>query len=321
MDRSNRNIDDGNTVTETACAYGEESCTLCSATCTNVTGTITSYCGDGSCKGPETVTNCITDCPITCGDGTCNSTINETCSSCEVDCACVSGYTCSNGTCTKIVASSGSLNDDDSNNPSSSNINTQTKTKIDNKVDKLVKTRTWKKTETVSLKEQEKFESEQGFTKQISKNERVKIKVGGSDHHIGVTEITKTTVTIQIASTPQEKTLTIGDERKFDIDNDGTYDIYAKLNDIIDDKADITMRAISETVTSASESKQQNQEASAQEKQQNEKMIWTAMVIGIIIAILIIGALTYFSYKKSKQESKIVQSSSFSQSNSSTIQP
>jgi len=44
-------------------------------------------CGDGTCNGTETCSNCPADCgacaPV-CGDGTCNGT--ETCSSCQTDC-------------------------------------------------------------------------------------------------------------------------------------------------------------------------------------------------------------------------------------------
>jgi cysteine-rich repeat protein len=43
---SGEQCDDGNTSTE-ACAYGQTSCTVCGASCTNVAGA-TSYCGNGS---------------------------------------------------------------------------------------------------------------------------------------------------------------------------------------------------------------------------------------------------------------------------------
>ena len=43
--------DDDNFTTET-CDYGLQSCTVCDANCQNVPGA-TSYCGDGTAKGPE----------------------------------------------------------------------------------------------------------------------------------------------------------------------------------------------------------------------------------------------------------------------------
>jgi cysteine-rich repeat protein len=44
--------DDGNTVTE-LCAYGETACTVCDASCQEVTGALTGYCGDGAVNGSE----------------------------------------------------------------------------------------------------------------------------------------------------------------------------------------------------------------------------------------------------------------------------
>jgi len=54
-------------------------------------------CGDGSCNGSETCTNCEADCGAcpTCGDDSCNG--SEDCASCEQDCgACTS---CGDGSC------------------------------------------------------------------------------------------------------------------------------------------------------------------------------------------------------------------------------
>ena len=59
--------DDGNTVTETACPYGQTSCTACNATCTEVLLLTGAFCGDGIRNGAEvcddgnTVTE--TECP------------------------------------------------------------------------------------------------------------------------------------------------------------------------------------------------------------------------------------------------------------------
>jgi hypothetical protein len=80
--------DDGNTVTE-GCAYGQTSCTVCSSACQNIAGS-TSFCGDSSCKSPETQASCVADCgsSVVCGDGRCEG--GETCTTCSGDC----------GTCT-----------------------------------------------------------------------------------------------------------------------------------------------------------------------------------------------------------------------------
>jgi choice-of-anchor A domain-containing protein len=77
--------DDGNTVTETSCPYGQTSCTRCNATCSAVLNLTGAYCGDGTKNGPEA-----------CDDG---NTVTET--------SCPYGQTsCTrcNATCTAVVA-------------------------------------------------------------------------------------------------------------------------------------------------------------------------------------------------------------------------
>ena len=54
---------------------------------TGGTGGASPSCGDGTCNGTETCSDCPSDCdpcPPACGDGTCNGT--ETCSDCPSDC-------------------------------------------------------------------------------------------------------------------------------------------------------------------------------------------------------------------------------------------
>jgi len=72
--------DDSNTVTET-CEYGQASCTVCSASCTNVQGE-TLTCGDGETNGPET-----------CDDG---NDVTEACAYGETSCT-VCTETCTSG--------------------------------------------------------------------------------------------------------------------------------------------------------------------------------------------------------------------------------
>ncbi|PKN19219.1 MAG: hypothetical protein CVU65_18000 [Deltaproteobacteria bacterium HGW-Deltaproteobacteria-22] len=59
-----RRCDDGNTVTET-CLYGEQSCTVCAADCSEQPGVLTGWCGDNLLNGTED-----------CDDG---NTVTETC--------------------------------------------------------------------------------------------------------------------------------------------------------------------------------------------------------------------------------------------------
>ncbi|HEX2895484.1 MAG TPA: MBG domain-containing protein [Marmoricola sp.] len=75
--------DDGNTVNETSCPYGDATCNACNSTCSAVLNLTGSYCGDGQtdtaqgevCDDGNTVDE--TSCPY--GDATCYA-CNSTCS-------------------------------------------------------------------------------------------------------------------------------------------------------------------------------------------------------------------------------------------------
>lgn len=65
--------DDGNTVTETACPYGQASCTACNATCTEVLHLTGGFCGDGIRNGAEVCDdgNTVTETACPYGEPTC----------------------------------------------------------------------------------------------------------------------------------------------------------------------------------------------------------------------------------------------------------
>jgi cysteine-rich repeat protein len=123
--------DDGNTVTESSCPYGQASCTRCNATCTQVVHLTGPYCGDWATNGPEACDNgtangqsscsygqrfcsvCNGNCTGTqivtgpyCGDGVTNG--NEACDDGNevTETSCPNGEgscTVCNGTCTAPV--------------------------------------------------------------------------------------------------------------------------------------------------------------------------------------------------------------------------
>ena len=80
---SNEECDDGNTITE-ECVYGEESCVVCDANCTEIGGNVVGYCGDNEVNGPEECDdgNTITE---ECGYG------EESCTVCNANCTEIAG--------------------------------------------------------------------------------------------------------------------------------------------------------------------------------------------------------------------------------------
>lgn len=130
-----------------------------------------------------------------------------------------------------------------------------------------------------------------GFTYGLKSNQRIRFTSGGASHHVGVKSLTATTATIEIASTPQTATMSVGDVRKFEITGDDYYDLLVTLNSITDGKADVTISPISELITAEAEAEQQAQEESATPIVSDEtgEGLGTTWIIGIIIAILIIA--------------------------------
>ena len=139
---------------------------------------------------------------------------------------------------------------------------------------------------------------EEGYTKQISAKQRLKLSIGGGTHYVGVKSLTSNTATIEVTSTPQEKLMSIGEIWKVEIDSDNYYDLSVKLNSIEDDKADITTTSIHEEIPQEvpvqEEEKEANSptpitgEAVGAEEGESGNLTWLVVLIGIVIVLIII---------------------------------
>ena len=134
---------------------------------------------------------------------------------------------------------------------------------------------------------------ESGFTKEVAVKQRVKVRVDNEDHHVGLKSITSTSATIEIASDPIEITLDIGEDTKADVNDDGIYDIYVILNNIIGGKADITIKKISESVPEGIEESVETTgeittpgEETPTETEKSYAWLW---VVGILVILIGIG--------------------------------
>ena len=86
-------------------------------------------------------------------------------------------------------------------------------------------------------------------TKLLSEGARVTINVEGEIHYLEIIELTNTSIVINISSTPQQATLQIGEEEKFEITDDNYYDILVKLNGIDNNLANLTISYIHEEIS------------------------------------------------------------------------
>lgn len=131
---------------------------------------------------------------------------------------------------------------------------------------------------------------------ELKKGERVRIKVDGKKHTVGISSLTTTTADIEVFSTLQKATLSVGDERKFEVSDDDYYDIYIKLNSIESSKADVTINSIYEKITPESETVEEEKQEAAEEQAAEERgeisesdLSWLWWLIGIIVVLVIIA--------------------------------
>ncbi|MBU2577179.1 MAG: hypothetical protein KKF50_05675 [Nanoarchaeota archaeon] len=143
----------------------------------------------------------------------------------------------------------------------------------------------------------------ESYTKELQVRQRVKVKVETLNHYIGVVGLTATTATINVSSDPQQATLIVGDERRFEVSDDDYYDILVKLNSIENNRANITVKSIHELITEdtvAGEGELQDAgEAATGEDEAvttEESNVWW-YIGGIVIIILVIVGIIYAKKK------------------------
>jgi hypothetical protein len=142
----------------------------------------------------------------------------------------------------------------------------------------------------------EEFEQEQGYTKEILKRERFEVSVSDETHYVGVVDLSSTTATINITSNPIQVILDIGEDIRIDLSNDGFYDLYVFLNDIINEEANLTVKSIYEEipkgegpVETSGEIVSGKEIVKEIEGKEGEKVDywWIWLILAIIILILI----------------------------------
>ncbi len=146
------------------------------------------------------------------------------------------------------------------------------------------------------------------ITKQLGSKTRVKLKIAGQDHHVGVKTINGNNVVIEVASTPQEVTLTPGTSKKFDVTADGRYDLLVTLVSVSGTIADVRITAIDEAIPSGSSVTTTPESTtpldttpSTPDTEKSSKM-W---IVTIIVVLLIVAGLVWFMTRKDNKTPKL----------------
>lgn len=100
----------------------------------------------------------------------------------------------------------------------------------------------WTSTFTYDDKE---FVNKEDYSRRMKEHERVKIRVEGASYYIGIADVTSTRVKINVSAN-QQKSFEVGDREKFEVSGDNYYDLSIKLNEIINESANITLSPLHE---------------------------------------------------------------------------
>ncbi|MBU0907372.1 MAG: hypothetical protein KKE05_04425, partial [Nanoarchaeota archaeon] len=148
-----------------------------------------------------------------------------------------------------------------------------------------------------------------GVSRVLYQNLGILFKFEENSHRLMLTKLTANSATIKVYSEPIEATFAVGEEKKFELNNDAYYDLYVKLNSIKNAfSANFTIKLIHE---SPAESNQENTaesnqesitgEATTREPQEIRQNFGFYFLIAISVTaliVLIIVIVSYISRKK-----------------------
>ncbi|MBT4166125.1 LamG domain-containing protein [archaeon] len=154
------------------------------------------------------------------------------------------------------------------------------------------------------VQDDKEFEEIGTIIKELSRKQRMRIKIDDETHYIGVVDLTDTTVTINISSTPQQAVFNIGDEKKFDVTDDNYYDVYVKLNSIVDGKANLTIKSIYEKVIVDDVVEVKEEKKSLVNGVVEKIELDLEWVFGLVVVFVVVSLAVYFKIWKKKKKKK-----------------
>jgi hypothetical protein len=143
-----------------------------------------------------------------------------------------------------------------------------------------------------------------GYTKELAKNDQIKINISNESHYVKIAALTASAATIEVSSTPQQAVLNIGDEKKFDVTGDNYYDLSVKLNSInaTSNKTSVTVKSLHElfssSITGEIVAPEDNKTAEEKTKGSGLAQANTLLWVIIIVVVIIIAVVYYIIYRK-----------------------
>ena len=151
---------------------------------------------------------------------------------------------------------------------------------------------------------------EAGYRAKFSNNAQIQSSFqasGGSTeiHSVKITSITANKVMITVSSDPINLELGLGETKKVDLDGDKIYDLSLTFNGVVTERADISVKQISEAVPAGQEGSVSNgetpgaeEDTTADEETSKIKSAYLWVILVILIVGVIVGIVWYYVKKK-----------------------
>ena len=151
------------------------------------------------------------------------------------------------------------------------------------------------------------FSGKGTISKNLSVKHRIRIKINGEQHFVGVINLTSNSVVINVSSTPQQATLNIGEEKEFDVNEDDYYDLLVKLKSINSSKANFELNYVTKRVSEEETNLEKSQDKTEViEKTDSEDEIKNTPLknkkIIFIVSLLIAAIIIIYLSKKIKRK-------------------
>ncbi|MBI2449848.1 S8 family serine peptidase [Candidatus Pacearchaeota archaeon] len=159
---------------------------------------------------------------------------------------------------------------------------------------------------TYEIKEEE---IKEGTSRSIYSDDKLAFQINTGNHHVKILKIGKDYVNIEINSTPRNDTLFINDSKKYDLNNDFYYDLFVKLEEIKNNKANLTIKEIYEAIQKE-EKQEENKTIEEREIRAfdtaetledkyniNKKVKYFIFVYTVIVLIIVIIVKLFISHK------------------------
>src|SRR3989344_2641597 len=175
----------------------------------------------------------------------------------------------------------------------------------------------WRKTFS---EDDEDIKEKEEIIKSLKERERIKLKINGETHYIGLRDIGNGKVEIEVRSVSQIADLTIEEIKNFDVNNDGIYDISVKLDSITGSSANLILTSyVAEPVGNIppdasqpyqlpQESEEQRTDETPQIEQEagkNTKFIVGLVLVFIILILIVISLILIVLIIRDKRRNKL----------------